>query len=201
MTEERKEIANEEKTTGIKQNNNSTKILIGVIIALLIVIIAILAVVVLKKDTSEEKEILNKEAVGQGYPALTYQEGVIATEPKTLQDAVDELHEKVTDGQMGIEMQVTATSTDGKNFSCYLANADENQYDMYMAIYADESFEDELLLTGLIPVGSRIESFQTNRKLPVGEYECYLVYTQVEDDHATIHSQVIVTITLVVKEA
>jgi hypothetical protein len=100
---------------------------------------------------------------------------------------------------MTLKMKTTAHSTDGLNFACALANSPDNRYDMFMTLYLDETGE-ELYKSGLIPLGMEIGTFQINRKLDPGTYDATLVYTQVNDDKATIHSTVNVGLTLSVAE-
>lgn len=128
-----------------------------------------------------------------------YDTNVVLDDPKTLQDAVDEMLQKAAEGQMAIEMQVVANSTDGENFNCYLANSIENSYDMYMVLYLDETGE-EIYRSGLIPLGGRIESFQISKKLSPGTHICTVEYNQVEADGVTPHAQVNVGLDLIVSE-
>lgn len=118
-----------------------------------------------------------------------YDVNVVVDDPVTLQQRVDEMVAKAAQGQMTLEMEVSASSQDGKNFTCYLSNALENSYDMYMIITLDET-QEELCRTGLIPLGGRIEKFETNKVLKPGTYTCTLTYVQVEEDGETIHAQV-----------
>ncbi len=53
-----------------------------------------------------------------------------------------------------LEYKNDARSEDGENFSCYIANAVENAYDMYIQIFADAELTDQLLLTGLLRPGT-----------------------------------------------
>lgn len=128
-----------------------------------------------------------------------YDSNVILDDPDTLQNMVDEMLKKAAEGQMALEMQVTAFSKDGENFSCYLANADANSYDMYMILYLDET-QEELCRTGLIPVGGRIETLHIQKKLTAGTHTCTLTFVQVEADGKTEHAQVNVGLDLVVQE-
>jgi hypothetical protein len=98
---------------------------------------------------------------------------------------------------MTLEMKTSAESSDGLNFSCELANASENRYDMFLTLYLDETGE-ELYRSGLIPLGMEIHGFTINRKLNPGTYNATLVYNQVNDDKSTIHSTINVGLTLTV---
>lgn len=129
---------------------------------------------------------------------MTYQANVIVDDPESLQDAIDAMIEKAQEGQMALEMKSEAISLDGKNFSCYLANSSSNNYDMFMVLYRDDT-QEEIYRTSLIPIGARIEEFTLEDALETGSYEITIVYNQVEEDLKTIHAQVNVGLTLVVK--
>lgn len=102
------------------------------------------------------------------------------------------------EGMIDLNYKNIAESTDGVNFVCEINNAIGNKYDMYFNIYSDDTFEEQLLLTGLVPPGGGLESFKSEVPLENGIYEAVLVMTQVDDDHATIVGQVNVVLTLFV---
>lgn len=163
-----------------------------VVIILLVVVIAILGVMVLRSLRQKEPENQVRTS------GMAYEVNVITDNADVLQDAVNQLIEKAKEGQMSIEMQTIASSEDGRNFTCYLANALQNNYDMFMVFYLDDT-QQEIYRTGLIPIGARIESFTLEEALEPGSYEATIVYNQVEEDLETIHAQVNVGLTLIVK--
>ncbi len=127
-------------------------------------------------------------------PKIGYADGVtVVDDPDALQKAVDEMYEKVADGNIALEYRGEATSEDGENFSCYIANSLNNSYDMYLQIFADEALTDQLLLTGLIRPGSAFDNLTLEHPLESGNHTVYVAFTQVEEDLETIHAQVIVT--------
>ena len=128
-------------------------------------------------------------------------EGVTATEDQnSLQAAVDDMMKKAEDGKMALEFQNTAYSDDGVNFSLYLANSEKNSYDMFIAIYADEDFTDQLFLSQLLRPGTAFRTLTLDHALEPGTHTVYVVHTQVEEDLNTIHAQVIITMEFVVSE-
>lgn len=177
-------------------NEKKSNVLKWLIILLLVVLIGI-GVCILVFSNSE-KEDGNKEVANEG-PSIGYEDSaVLVTDENELQNAVDAMIEKTKDGMMSLEYQNIASSTDGEHFKCYLANSIKNPYDMYIGIYLDQEYKDELLLTGLIRPGSGMKEFKTTRKLEKGSYNAVLVFTRVKDDHTTIKDQVSVTYTLTV---
>lgn len=133
-----------------------------------------------------------------GKDGLAYEANVITEDEDALQDAVDALYKQAKEGQMVLQMQTQASSVDGLNFTCSLANAKENRYDMFMVLYLDET-QEEIYRSGLIPLGGKIVEFTTTKQLEPGNYEATLVFNQVEEDRETIHAQVNVGLQLIVK--
>lgn len=133
-------------------------------------------------------------------------EGVVATDPETLQDAVDEMYKEAQEPGVSLEYKDIAISNDGKNFRCYIGNSEKNAYDMFIAIYADAALTDELFLSELLRPGSRFEEITLEQTLSPGVHTAYIVYTQVVDEEnsedvmvQTIHAQVATTINLEVR--
>ena len=170
-------------------------ILMAVIIILLMAVVVLLVVMFLKKEPvqTDVPPVATPAAGG----ALTYDSMVVLDDPETLQKLVDEMVRKAKEGTMTLEMKVDAVSSDGFTFTCYLANALENNYDMFMTLYLDETKE-EIYRTGLIPLGGRIETFTLEKGLEKGNHSCTLVFNQVEEDLQTIHAQVNVGLNLIV---
>lgn len=131
---------------------------------------------------------------------LGYEENaVVVTDEDELQKLVDEMIQN-KDGEISLEYKNIASSIDGSNFTCYIANSAKNQYDMYVGIYTDASYEEELYLSQLMKPGSGIKEFECNKELVPGSYDTVLVFTLVDDDHETIRSQTPVEYTMVVTE-
>lgn len=136
---------------------------------------------------------------GDGSTELGYEENaVVVTDEDELQKMVDEMQNK--DGKISLEYKNIATGGDGSKFSCYIANSAKNRYDMYIGIYTDDSYEEEIYLSQLLKPGSGIKNFESNKKLAPGTHNVILLFTLVGDDHETIMSQTPVTYTLNVAE-
>lgn len=105
-----------------------------------------------------------------------------------------------TENRIPLHFATAAQSKDGENFTCVLGNPQGAQYDMYFDIYADDECTDQLYVSGLVPPGSQLESFKSNKTFPKGTtQDVTLVVTTVEDDHKTLHMQTRVALTLVVE--
>ncbi len=82
-----------------------------------------------------------------------------------------------------------------KTFTCYIANSEYNEYDMFIALYTEISNDAEpLYLSGLMRPGEAFREIALDEALDKGTHDVYLVMTQVEDDHSTLHGQSVVTI-------
>ncbi len=144
------------------------------------------------------------DAPGTGLNRIGYDANVVVDDPETLQQAVDEMYAQAQEPGVTLEFKEVAVSDDGKNFACYIGNAAENAYDMFIAIYADQALTDELYLSGLMRPGTRFEQIELERTLEPGEYTAYVVYTQVKDEEEEeiqvqkIQAQVASAITLIV---
>ncbi len=136
---------------------------------------------------------------GRESKELGYDENaVVVTDEDELQKIVDEMQNR--ESSISLEYKNIAGSSDGSNFSCYIANSAKNRYDMYIGIYSDADYEEELYLSQLLKPGSGIKDFKCNKKLESGSYNMILVFTLVGDDHETIKSQTPVTFTMNVAE-
>ncbi len=178
-----------------EEDKKNKKLIIIIIVVAIVIIAALVGVIIAILNNSDEPEKL-PEGLDNG---IQYQPGVIGLNQNDLQDAFDKAVEKVKDGYVTLEFDNKADSDNGEDFTCYLGNSLENTYDVFFSIYLDATFTDRVLLTGLVPPGSGIDHFKSEYILDPGTYKAVLVLTQVGDDHATIHSQTNVEITLNVK--
>lgn len=171
-----------------QKNNRTVIILLAVIVVLLA---AVLGMFVMKGEDASSEET----------PKLTYAaEGI--TEVKdvdALQLAVNEAFDRSNQNSITLSYQRTATSSDGQNFKCYIGNAKENPFDLYIGLYADPEYTDQLYLSGLIRPGEAFESITLDRKLPSGTNDVYVAYTQVKEDLQTIQGQAFVKMEFLVQ--
>lgn len=150
--------------------------------------------------------LLNQNNGGSGEDrepvnTIGYQnEGVVALDPDELQKIMEEMVEQAAEGMMDLSYKHVAYSTDGVNFACDLGNPVSNRYDMYFQIVLNNEEQDQVLLTGLLPPGSEMETFKSEIEFEVGDYEAILIFTQVDDDHATIVGQSMVILNLIVTD-
>lgn len=175
--------------------------LVLVLIIIIVVLAAAAVVLVVGKFGGEQLEPAPVSSEGDGTPTIGYEEGVtVVDDPDALQKAVDEMYSKAAEGGVPVEYQNGASSKDGTKFDCYIANPASAPYDIFIAIYSDLDCTDQLYLSKLIPPGKALREIELDKVLSPGDHTVYVVYTQVEEDHATIHQQVIVTMDFTVIE-
>lgn len=190
-----------ENTTQKDEKKEKKKFLIIIIIGIIIIILLILALIFVIMRENQEKE--NIDPINQHLQdgKLQYDKAAIILDQDALQQAVNEMYEKVEDGYISLSHKNQAVSSDGKSFQCYIQNNIDNKYDLFVNIYKDETAQEQLYLSGLIPPGSGIDHFESEVKLEPGTYDALLVVTQVEDDHETIRDgQLFLTLHLTVTQ-
>ena len=177
------------------KNNKLVPILL--IILIVVAVGGIITAVLLLLNQNDGGSGEDREPVN----TIGYQnEGVVALDPDELQKILEGMVEEAAEGMMDLSYKHVAYSTDGVNFACDLGNPLSNRYDMYFNIFLNTEEQEQVLLTGLLPPGSEMESFKSEIKFDIGEYESVLVFTQVADDHATIVGQSMVILNLIVTD-
>lgn len=125
----------------------------------------------------KEEEVSEKPASN---PALAYaSEGVMALENDAETQAALEEALKSHPG-ISLEYKNDAFSSDGSTFDLYLGNSNLNVYDMYINIFADENFTDQIYLSQLIRPGSAFDSITLEHPLEEGDHRVYVVFTMVD---------------------
>ncbi len=165
------------------------------VLVLIIIIVALAAAaVVLVVGRFSEKAPEPVQLGDNQTPLIGYEEGVtVVDDPDALQKAVDAMQEKAKEEGIPLEYKNGASSKDGTKFDCYIANPAKASYDFFINIYADAELTDQLYLSGLIPPGSAKRELELDHALSPGTHRVFVVFTQVEDDHTTIHQQATVT--------
>jgi hypothetical protein len=123
-------------------------------------------------------------------------EGVVETEdPNALQKAFDVAKKEAQESRFGLDYKNDAYSEDGKTFSCYIGNSDENADDLFISVYMDPELTDELYTSQLLRPGTAFETIELNRTLDPGVYMVYVPHTQIRlvDGKQTIVGQVVIT--------
>lgn len=127
---------------------------------------------------------------------LDYASGTVATnDPDALQKAYDAAVKQANEDTITLNYRNDAYSRDGKHFSCYIGNSTANVDDLFVTIYADDAFSDELFMSGLLRPGTALDNIELNRKLDAGDHVVYVPFTQIQliDGKQTIVGQAVVT--------
>lgn len=112
-------------------------------------------------------------------------EGVtpVTSDPAEFSKAVDEVFREAEARKgMALKYQYDAISTDGVNFRCLLANSSDNDDDMFIAIYTDSTFQDQLFLSELLKPGTAFEKITLDRPLEKGTHNVVAAFTLVRTD-------------------
>ena len=125
---------------------------------------------------------------------IPYEQGVVLLGGETI--------EPVDKGWIALTYDYKAFSDDGVNFTCLLTNDAANRYDLYFDIYADDTLEDRVFLSGLIPPGYGLNEIKLDHALSAGTTKCYVVFNQVDEDeegNQVMVNQMLVTVDFVVE--
>lgn len=175
-----------------KQQQKRSPLVIVLIIIIIVLIAAVAAVLVTGRSGEPEPGLTGID--DNATPLIGYEEGVtVVDDPDALQKAVDDMYAKAAEGGVPVEYQNDALSEDGEKISCYIANPTHAKYDVYIQVFADREFTEQLYLSGLIPPGKAMREINLEKKLDSGDHRVYVCYTQVKDDHATAHQQAFIT--------
>ena len=185
------ETNNATQQTSAPHNHN----LIIAIVALIVVIIAAVAVVVVV--------VLGQKDDDNGLMIGYSTEATVFLDQQSLQQAMDAAMRNAAEHNVALLYQNDAYSTDGENFTCYIANSGSNLYDMFLTIFADAELHDQVYMSQLLRPGTGFESIKLDHELEPGVTTVYVAATLVdtaEDGTQVIKSQVVHTMDFHVSE-
>lgn len=111
-------------------------------------------------------------------------EGVtVVTDPENLGERVDRMYESASAEGISVEYKNEAFSTDGVTFDCYIGNPLKSSFPMYITVYADTTFQEELFVSGLLKPGQAFNKVVMSRALEDGVNVLPVCYTQVYEPH------------------
>lgn len=176
-----------------KKKSSKAVVILLIIVILLLLAGGVFALIYFNKDSGED------DVVPQETGLVHYDAAAVALDEEEFNEQFQRLVDEANSG-VAIQFKNTAYSYDGTHFNCRIGNPEYSSYDVYYGIYLDETFQDQVLLTGLFPPGTAIEEFESEIPFEPGEYKVVLVLTQIEDDHSTFHAQSFVYLDLIVGE-
>jgi hypothetical protein len=150
--------------------------------------------------TQGEGEVDRGNSLIVGYAT----EGVtpVTNDPDEFSKAVEKAFREAAEKKpMSLKYRYDATSTDGVHFDCLLSNSQDNDEDMFIAIYTDTTFQDELFLSELLRPGTAFERITLNRQLEKGVHDVVAAFTLVktEDGQQSITQQQFIGLRFTVK--
>lgn len=107
----------------------------------------------------------------------------------TKEEIENELNSKVKEGEITISMNKYPVFKDGTSEgNLLIVNESKNLYPQVVQIYLSDT--DELIYqSGLIPIGSRIDSASLDVDLDKGTYDCYVMFNNIDEETGTILGQ------------
>ena len=151
----------------------------------------------------EEKEVVENPPSPIGALSWATGEGVtIVEDEESLNERVRELYEAASGEGIELEYKNEAYSTDGKTFACYIGNSSSSHFPMFITIYADSTYQEELFVSGLIKPGQAFNQVTLTRPLTEPKTTLPICYTQVFEPHTegndtddfTIRAQTVITL-------
>lgn len=163
-----------------------------VVILILCVLLAagagVVGYLLLRKSPAPE------EAGRMGYAeGAVVETGITVVDEESVQDAADLLFLNDDPPEIALEYRNNPKSSDGREFACHIANAADNAYDMYIAVYSDSGCTDELFRSDRLAPGTALDSLSLGRTLEPGVHELTVAFIQVEDGGEDVHAQTQIT--------
>lgn len=164
-----------------KKNKN----IIIIIIAALVIVIAVLIVCVVllltkrnEEQTPDSGNVTNTSVLDRGF-----------VDADNIENIIDEMDEKVGEGMFECKMTTAWTFDDGKSTApnAYVANVENNLYTLYFDVY-EETTNELLYSSPMLPVGTEIANFKLDKELPAGEYDAVVMYTMVDENLEEVSS-------------
>lgn len=167
---------------GEKKNKNMT-----IIIAALIILVAALVVCIVLLLTRQKEEQAPVQQSENTPNTSVLDRGIV--DEDNMDTIMDEMDEKVSAGMFECKMTTAWTFDDGKSASpnAYVANVENNLYTVYFDVY-EETTNELLYSSPLLPVGTEIKNFKLDKELPAGEYDAVVMYTMVDENEEEVSS-------------
>lgn len=173
-------MSNQRKSARKKQRN----MIIIIVIAFLVLVTALITCIVLLLTKQKEEPVQESQSV----PRSTVLDRGFVDESNA-GDIMDEMTEKVSKGMFECKMTTAWTFDDGKSASpnAYVANVENNLYTLYFDVY-EESTNELLYSSPMLPVGTELKNFKLNKELAAGEYDAVVMYTMVDENLEEVSS-------------
>lgn len=167
-------MSNPKKSAGKKQKY----MIIIIVIAFLVLVTALIACIFLLLAKQKEEPVREPETTSR---PTVLDRGIVDEE--NAGDIVGEMTDKVSKGMFECKMTTAWTFDDGKSESpnAYVANVENNLYTLYFDVY-EESTNELLYSSPMLPVGTELKNFKLDKELEAGEYNAVVMYTMVDEN-------------------
>lgn len=160
-------------------NKKSRLIIIGAFAVLLIALVVCI-VLLLSGRGSDQAEVPEKSAAEKAL-----ERGFV--DEASADDIMEEMANKVAEGMFECEMTMSWTFENAESASsnAYVANSENNLHTLYFDVY-DNSTEELLYSSPMLPVGTELRDIKLEKKLPAGEYDAVVRYTLVDENYEEV---------------
>lgn len=162
------------------------------VIILILLVVLVSTAIVLAYFLLHKRDDENIKPLGYAKNGVV-ETGITVVDEHSMPDAAGPLFFNDPASEISLEYKNNPQSADGKNFTCHIANAAENVYDMYIAVYADRDCSDELFRSERLSPGTSLEELTLARELEPGVHELTTAFIQVEDESETVRAQTLIS--------
>lgn len=172
--------------------NGRRIIIIAAFVVLLVALAVCIVLLLSKKEVSNDSPVAETRQRSEAERAL--ERGFVSED--SADDIMEEMANKVADGMFECEMTMSWTFQDGKSVAsnAYVANSENNLHTLYFDVY-DNSTDELLYSSPMMPVGTELREIQLEKELPAGDYSALVMYTLVDENYEEV-SQVGFNITI-----
>lgn len=173
-------MSNKKESADKKRRN----IIIVIVVAFVALVAALIACIVLLLAKQKEEPVQQSESTQR---STVLDRGFV--DEDNAGDIVDEMSEKISKGMFECKMTTAWTFDDGKSESpnAYVANVENNLYTLYFDVI-EESTNELLYSSPMLPVGTELKNFKLDKELAAGEYDAVVMYTMVDENMEEVSS-------------
>lgn len=168
------------------KNSSQKKRIIIIAFAVLIAALVVCIVLLFLKPTGDVQPTAASDSSNSA-AAAALERGFVSED--SAQDIMSEMTEKVAEGMFECKMTTAWTFNDAESVShnAYVANVENNRYTLYFDVI-EESTNETLYSSPMLPVGTDIENIKLEKGLPAGDYNAVVMYTMVDENYEEVSS-------------
>ncbi len=172
-------MSNQKESARKKRRN-----VIIIVVAFVVLVAALVTCIVLLLTKQKEEPVQEPENTTR---STVLDRGFV--DEDNAGDIMDEMSDKVSKGMFECKMTTAWTFDDGKSASpnAYVANVENNLYTLYFDVY-EESTNELLYSSPMLPVGTELKNFKLDKELAAGEYDAVVMYTMVDENLEEVSS-------------